>query len=70
MMHQLLQVLCIVIDERRQQGSKVKQCLLLASKELLKHSMKSLAGRIIYNQLCRFNAQKIRKAGYIDDNLL
>ncbi|MCZ6902334.1 MAG: AAA family ATPase [Rickettsia endosymbiont of Ixodes persulcatus] len=37
---QLFQVLRSVIDERRQQGQKVKQFLLLgsASKELLKHS--------------------------------
>ncbi|WP_147143587.1 ATP-binding protein [Rickettsia asiatica] len=71
-MPQLFQVLCSVIDERRQQGQKVKQFLLLgaASKELLKHSSKSLAGRIIYTQLYGFNIQEVRKAGYIDNNLL
>ncbi|EER21099.1 MULTISPECIES: AAA family ATPase [spotted fever group] len=70
-MPQLFQVLRSVIDERRQQGQKVKQFLLLgsASKELLKHSSESLAGRIIYTQLCGFNIQEVRKAVYIDDNL-
>ena len=59
-MLQLFQVLRSVIDERRQQGQKVKQFLLLgsASKELLKHSSESLAGRIIYTQLCGFNIFK------------
>ncbi|AFB21505.1 hypothetical protein [Rickettsia canadensis] len=47
----------VIIDERRHHRQKVKQFLLLGSvsKELLKYSLESLAGRIIYTQLCGFN---------------
>lgn len=71
-MPKLFQLLRSIIDERRQKGQKVKQFLLLgsASKELLKHSSESLAGRIIYTQLSGFNVQEIREAGYDNDNLL
>ncbi|WP_341794099.1 MULTISPECIES: ATP-binding protein [unclassified Rickettsia] len=71
-MPKLFQLLRSIIDERRQKGQKVKQFLLLgsASKELLKHSSESLAGRIIYTQLSGFTVQEIRKAGYDNDNLL
>lgn len=57
----LFQVLRSAIDERKQQGYKVGQFLLLgsASLELLQQSSESLAGRIIYQELSGFLISEI-----------
>ena len=57
----LFEILRSVIDERRRLGTKSGQYLLLgsASQDLLKQSSESLAGRIIYNELCGFNLAEV-----------
>ena len=57
----IFQILRGIIDERRLAGERGRQFLLLgsASKDLLKQSSESLAGRIIYTELGGLNIQEV-----------
>jgi predicted AAA+ superfamily ATPase len=57
----LFNILRSIIDERRRQGEKFSQFLLLgsASLELLQQSAESLAGRIVYKELSGLSVSEI-----------
>lgn len=58
---ELLPILRAVVDRRRKSGDRIHQYLLLgsASRELLRHSAESLAGRIEYLELDPFSIPEI-----------
>jgi predicted AAA+ superfamily ATPase len=67
----LFEVLRSVIDERRHQGYKYQQFLLLgsASLELLQQSSETLAGRIVYQELTGLTLNEIPASIYTLDQL-
>lgn len=57
----LFRLLRGIVDERKRQGERAAQFLLLgsASRDLLQHSSETLAGRIRYLELSPFNAEEL-----------